>query len=271
MAAIIDIHSHTHYSDGAASVEEMVSAAVERGCACYAITDHLTLPPEMDPDCEVSVPEERLGQLRSDVEEARRAHPELDLIFGFECDWYEGCEENVRRWSEGASFRFGSVHWVSGAWIDDPGDLHIWHELGPDEVWRRYVDAWCAACESELAFDSMAHPDLPQRFSKEGLAASIDLAPLWDRMADCARSCDRRVELSTAGLRKKGLQAYYPAPGLIRRFCDAGVKLTVGSDAHLPQDVAWGIEEAYRYAHSAGYRAIEVPRSDGDWYSLPIG
>ena len=169
------------------------------------------------------------------------------------------------------------MHWLGekddGAWIDDVSDLTIWLELGPDEVWRRYVAAWCAACESPLAFDAMAHPDLPARFSHEGFAPSIDLAPLWDEMAACAHDTGRRVELSTAGWRK-GVGDYYPSRGLLERllgrFFAADVPITVGSDAHRPEDIAYGIEEAYGHAWDMGYRAVEVPRADGSWISVPL-
>lgn len=271
--SIADCHTHTRFSDGKGTFEEMAAAAEAAGCAVLVSTDHLTLPESMDPAGEVQVTEAELPAHRAAWEAAREAHPALEMVFGFECDWYPGCEDAVARWSDGAQVRLGSVHWLGekddGAWIDDSSDLRVWRELGPDEVWRRYVAAWCAACESPLAFDVMAHPDLPARFSREGLAPTIDLAPLWDEMAACARDCGRRVELSTAGLRK-GVGDYYPSLGLLERFCRAGVPIAVGSDAHRPADVADGILAAHAHAWGAGYRSADVPRADGGWERMPL-
>ena len=271
--SIVDTHTHTRFSDGIGTFEENACAAVAAGCSVLVSTDHLTLPVEMDPAGEVQVVEAELAAHRAEWEAARDAHPELEMIYGFECDWYPGCEENVRRWAAGAQVLLGSVHWLGeqddGAWIDDPTDQHIWHELGPDEVWRRYAQTWCRACESPLPFGTMAHPDLAMRFVNAGFAPTIDLAPLWDEMVACARDTGRRVELSTAGWRK-GVGDYYPARGLLERFCRAGVPITVGSDAHVPADMCDGIREAYAHAWSVGYRAIEVPRSDGSWESMPL-
>ena len=292
MTPIVDCHTHTRFSDGEPTFEENVRAAAAAGCAVLVSTDHLTLPHSMDPALEVQVAEADLPAHRLAFEEARadaaRTAPGLELVFGFECDWYEGCEPLVERWSAGAVVRLGSVHWIGDpgdvtspdasqaglagtgcGWIDDSSDLHVWEELGADEVWRRYADAWCAACESPLAFDSMAHPDLAMRFSQEGWAPTRDLAPLWDQMVDCARSCGRRVELSSAALRK-GVGDWYPAEGLLRRFARAGVALTVGSDAHRAADVCWGIRETYAHAWECGYRAIEVPHADGDWEHVAL-
>lgn len=271
--SIVDTHTHTRFSDGVGTFEENARAAVAAGCSVLVSTDHLTLPAEMDPAGEVQVVEDSLAAHHSEWMAARDNHPELEFIYGFEADWYPGCEENVLRWSEGAQVLLGSVHWLGekddGAWIDDTSDLSIWHELGPDELWRRYVDAWCRACESPLPFGTMAHPDLPERMRNEGFAATIDLAPLWDEMAACAHDTGRRVELSTAGWRK-GVGDYYPSRGLLERFCRAGVPITVGSDAHVSGDICSGIREAYAHAWDLGYRTIEVPRADGSWNSMPL-
>ena len=271
--SIVDCHTHTHFSDGVGTFEENARAAVAAGCAVLVSTDHLTLPASMDPVGEVQVVEKDLPSHRAAFETARAAHPALEMLYGFEADWYPGCEDAVRRWSSGAQVLLGSVHWLGekddGAWIDDISDLRIWHELGPDEVWRRYVRAWCAACESPLAFDVMAHPDLPERMRPLGLAATIGLAPLWDEMATCAHDTGRRVELSTAALRK-GVGDYYPARDLLGRFRAAGVPIAVGSDAHRPEDVTDGVAAAYAHAWDAGYRTMEVPRADGGWDSVPL-
>ena len=297
---IVDCHTHTSFSDGTSTFEENVRAAAAAGCRVLVSTDHLTLPASLDESCEAQVPLARLVKHRAAFEAARglasEIAPELELIYGFECDWYPGCEEYVRTWSEGAVVRLGSVHYIgnpgdtaTGAagqpgtegtpqanqiypdsgWIDYNEDKHVWENLGPDEVWRRYVDAWCQACESPLEFDSMAHPDLAARFANDGFAPTIDLSRLWDQMVECAHDTGRRVEVSTAGLRKT-TASYYPSAGLLHRFAKADVPITTGSDAHRAVDVCWGIQEAYHYAYAAGYRSIEVPHADGSWESVEI-
>lgn len=296
---IIDCHTHTHFSDGQPTFEENVRAAAAAGCRIMVSTDHLTLPASMDPAGEVQVALADLPAHRTAWESARdlaaRIAPGLEFIYGFECDWYPGCEENVERWSAGAVVRLGSVHWIGNAgdtrlaagepgsegvpradtsssgcgWIDDGNDLHVWTNLGPDEVWRRYADAWCRACESPLAFDIMAHPDLAMRFANEGFAPTCDLAPLWDQMVACARDTGRRVEVSTAGLRKT-VGDYYPTQGLLERFARAGVPIAFGSDSHRARDICWGIRDAQAYARSCGYRSFDAPHADGDWETFSL-
>lgn len=269
MTPIVDCHTHTFYSDGQDSPEANVAAAEAAGCKVLVATDHLTLPAEMDPKREIAVHEEDLSRRAADFAAAAERHPSVEVVYGFECDWYEGCEANTERWSSGAVVRLGSIHWVGGRWIDDVNDLSIWEDLGADEVWRRYVDAWCTACASPLNFDTMAHPDLAARFRNEGYPATMDLTPLYKRMAECAHDTHRRIEVSTAGLRKT-VGGYYPTPELLRAFKRAEVPITVGSDAHTSADIAWGIRDAYAYAAAAGYREIEVPHADGSWETMPL-
>ena len=58
---LVDCHTHTLYSDGCQTAEELVSRAEALSIRTVAITDHLTLPYEMDPECEVSVRESDLA------------------------------------------------------------------------------------------------------------------------------------------------------------------------------------------------------------------
>ena len=297
---LVDCHTHTSFSDGEASFEDNVRAAADAGCRVMVSTDHLTLPASMDAPGEVQVTEADLPAHRMAFETAKALAadiaPDMEFIYGFECDWYPGCESLVEQWSDEAVVRLGSVHWIgdpgdiqagaagtAGAagvarpdtpstlcgWIDDGSDLHVWHNLGVRGVWKRYLDAWCTACESPLAFDVMAHPDLPMRFANNGLAPDFDLTPLWDEMAACAHDTGRRVEVSTAALRK-GLDDYYPASGLLQRFAHAEVPITFGSDAHRSCDICWGIREAQAHAYTCGYRSFDLPHASGEWETVPL-
>ncbi len=300
-APIVDCHTHTAFSDGTSTFEENARAAAASGCRVLVAADHLTLPASLDPAGEASVLERDLPRHRAAFDAARELARGLgvEYVLGFECDWYEGCEPLVERWSAGAVVRLGSVHWIGGpgdiaagagdpgsaddpalrvapaaggasGWIDSSEDLGVWEELGPDGVWERYVETWCRACESPLAFDVMAHPDLPMRFRREGLAAARDLGSLFDEMATCAHDTGRRVEVSTAGLRK-GTGDLYPSSPLLARFQRAGVPVTFSTDAHAARDVHRGLDEAARRAYDAGYRSYDVPHADGDWETIPLG
>lgn len=269
MPEIVDCHTHTHFSDGHGTFAENAQAALAAGCTTLVSTDHLTLPHEMDPECECSIPEADLAAHREALMKAREAFPNLEIVYGFEADWYEGCEEYIARWRGDATFLLGSVHFLDGMPLDYSADMTLYETWGVDGAWERYVDAWCTACSCSARFDSMAHPDIIKIFSKSGWAPSIALEPLWDRMAEAALEASVHVELSTAGLRKPCAE-YYPSDGLLRRFCKAGIPLTVGSDGHAPGDICHGIKDACAHAYEIGYRSIDVPRAGGGWRTIEL-
>lgn len=296
---LADCHTHTSFSDGASTFEENIRAAADAGCTILVSTDHLTLPASMDPNLECQVPHAQLdahwGAFAAAKQLAAEIAPSLELVFGFECDWYPGCEKNITGWASRATVKLGSVHWIGPAgdvsiaagaqgcetiaradnpasnagWIDYSEDMHVWENLGAQGVWRAYVDAWCAACQSSANFDSMAHPDLPMRFSQDGWPAPANVEHLWDEMAACAHDTHKRIEVSTASLRK-GLADYYPAAGLLGRFCAADVPITFGSDAHDARDICFGIREAYKHAYDMGYRSFDAPHADGSWETFAL-
>ena len=86
---LVDCHTHTIYSDGGSTLDENIAAAEARGLTTIACTDHFAHPAFMD----CAVDESRIAELGSRIEQARLSHPNIDIVFGWEADWYEGCEQ----------------------------------------------------------------------------------------------------------------------------------------------------------------------------------
>lgn len=259
---IVDCHTHTVFSDGKSTLAENLQAAVRQGVTTLACTDHWGRPEFVD----CSLAESRLREYEQVIVQMRAEFPTVELVHGLEADWYEGCAADVAETRGGATFLLGSIHYLQEKAIDWDEDMRIWEELGADGVWRLYVEEWCKAATSGL-FDSMAHPDLPRLFSAEGYAPTIALEPLWDVMAEAAHEGHVHVEINTAGL-MKSFRDFYPTEGLLKRFCAAGIPLTVGSDAHSAVRIGADIVAAYQYAYQVGYRSIDVPTATGDWRAV---
>lgn len=261
---LVDCHTHTVFSDGKSSFEENVAAAVQLGITTLACTDHWGRPEFVD----CSIEEARLGEYAQAIAAVREQFPEIEIVHGLEADWYHGCAADLAETRGDASFLLGSVHYLNKLAIDWDEDMRIWESLGADGVWQLYVEEWCAAATSGL-FDSMAHPDLPRLFAHKGYAPTINMKPLWERMAEAARVGGVHVEINTAGL-AKGVGSFYPEEGLLQQFFAAGVPITVGSDAHHASHVGAHILDAYRLAKRIGYSSIDVPRAEGGWRTLSL-
>jgi len=76
-----DLHMHSTWSDGRASLEEMLTGCVERGYEYFAITDHskaLAMAGGLDA--------KKLRRQWAEVEEVAAKHPEIRLLRGMEVD-----------------------------------------------------------------------------------------------------------------------------------------------------------------------------------------
>jgi len=273
---LTDTHTHTWFSGhGTGTVEEVVLAACELGLSTIALTEHLPLPVEIDPDGTFGMTEDQVVTYLAEIETARAKHPGIEIIGGIEVDWRTGAEsyilEHLERFGP-FEVVLGSVHMFayggSDFWaFDHPAYIGGWLERGEEAVWKEYFELWRDAALSAVPFTVMTHPDLPKKL---GFKPVFDPREMYAAMAEIAASRDLLVEVNTSGLFKP-VEELYPAPALLKAFCDAGVGCTVSSDAHSPRQVGRGLKEAYAAMRNAGYTHVTVPIRTGDRRTIPLG
>lgn len=268
MRNLIDCHVHTALCGHAkGTAEECVAAAAKLGLQTIAITEHLALPDDIDRNRHLSMPDGALPNYLDEVAAARVAHPEIDVVSGVEADFLadrlEELSAEIRRaraHTAPATLVLGSVHFIGDWAFDDPHHLSEWDGRDILGAWESYFALWCEAVTCGL-FDVMSHPDLIKKF---GHRPSEDLSALYSDAAAVAADADVVIEVSSAGLRKP-VGEIYPGPELLKQFARAGVKATVGSDAHAPAEVGAGILDAYAALREAGYATLWCPLSGGGW------
>ena len=84
-----------------------------------------------------------------------------------------------------------------------------------------------------------------------------DLRRYYDLAMEGIAESGIAVEVSTAGLRKKAGEIY-PAPAFLEMALDAGAKVALSSDAHRPQDVGAGYEQALELLGELGVDELAV-------------
>ena len=266
---LIDCHTHTIYSHhGSGSVSELVSAARTKGVKTLAITEHYPLLAGIDKTNDSAMLEEELPLYLSDIYNEQAGAQEnktgITILAGAEID-YLG-KDDARDLSKSALSVFDycvlSVHFIDGMALDNSDDMELWETYSHEWCVRRYVELWIEACVSSIPAQTMAHPDLIKKFGfcEKGLFTN----EMYSNMAEAARESGRAVELNTSGA-YCACKEVYPSVDLLKRFCKAGVKCAVGSDAHSPHLVARGITSAYQTLYEAGYREVYVPRKRGEF------
>lgn len=257
MRGLIDCHVHTaRCGHGSGSVADMVAAAERAGLAGIVLTEHLPLPDDLDPNRVYSMPPADLRDYVAEVRDASEASA-IPVFLGIEADWLPGRLEHVTAMLDTAEWDvvLGSVHMLDGWAFDDPDLLDSWNSHDVDEVWETYFERLCDAAASGL-FDVMAHPDLVKKF---GHRPSFDPAELYDAAAKCFASGGVAAEVSTAGLRKP-VGEMYPSPAFLSALVAHDVALTLGSDAHSPEEVGYALSDAAGTIRSAGGRVVSFAR-----------
>jgi histidinol-phosphatase (PHP family) len=182
---------------------------------------------------------------------ARESHG-LPVLVGIEMDWIEGRRNEIAAFLADRPFDIvlGSVHWIGPHGVDHP-DFPAWESMDLPSLWNAYLDELVAAARSGL-FDVLAHPDLPKVF---GARIPAELSRRLDEAVDAIAASGVAIECSSAGLRKP-VAELYPEPGLLKRFREAGVPVTLGADAHRPEDVGRDYPTAVAALRLAGYETI---------------
>jgi histidinol-phosphatase (PHP family) len=176
----------------------------------------------------------------------------LPVLIGIEMDWLPERREDIAALLAAHPFDIvlGSVHWLDGLAIDNPDDPATEH-ITAEAVWDRYLEELVAAARSGL-YDVLAHPDLPKVF---GHRLPPSMTGRVEEVVGAIAETHVAIECSSAGLRKP-VQELYPDPDWLARFHAAGVRATLASDAHAPEDVGRDYPTAVAALRLAGYRTI---------------
>jgi histidinol-phosphatase (PHP family) len=245
---LIDYHTHTRLTDGTGEPVDYAKVAVERGLQEIGCADHAPLG-NRDTDWHVKLAD--LDTYVGWVREAQAKFPQLPIKLGLEVDFIPGREDWVRDLAAMHPWDFflGSVHYLGTFHVDRSAE--DWKGENVEARWREYFDVWTQAARSQL-FDALAHPDLPKKFN---FRPQTDFTTVFEDALRGAADSGVAIEVSTAGLRKP-CREIYPSEQFLRIARRFNIPITLGSDAHVPQDVAADFGRAVALARSCGYEKV---------------
>jgi histidinol-phosphatase (PHP family) len=231
-----DYHVHSNYSDGA-FLFRMIAAAEDAGLDAVGVADHCILPAS-----------ERQRHNRNAVgftldatHERRRAainrldeRHDLEVYDAVEMDYDTRAEENIADFLADAGFDYaiGSVHSVDDTFVQWDGEFADMDDGELDAFVDDYYDALVALVESEL-FAIAAHPDLVERTESLRGRSTVDH---YRRVAD-AFTDSRTVPELNAGRALRDIGVVHPADEFLEALLDRGVDVTLGTDAHAPEEL----------------------------------
>jgi histidinol-phosphatase (PHP family) len=184
---------------------------------------------------------------------------ETDLRLGIEADFIAGREDRLANLLEGRDWDYvlGSVHLIGGYAVDMEGEWDAWRRGdSPERLWKRYFDTVAESARAGL-FDIISHPDLVKMWGRARPRPDGDPRRYYEPVVEACLDGGVALELSTAGLRKP-VGELYPAQPMLELAAEAGVPVALSSDAHTPQDLGAGYEQAVAALEAAGIRQIAV-------------
>jgi DNA polymerase (family 10) len=209
-----DLHSHSTYTDGRASIEQMATRARAAGLEYLAVTDHsqrLAMARGLDPA--------RLREQWREIEQVGKGLHGITLLRGIEVDILEDGSLDL------PDEVLAELDWVVAS---------VHYKLGQSskEMTQRMITAI-----RNPQIDVIGHPSGRLLTAREPSAFDLDAVLHVAREEGCALEVNSQAErldlTDSACLKAK----------------HAGVKLVVSSDAHHPRDFAmlqYGINQARR-------------------------
>jgi len=257
----IDAHLHTDLSpDSMVPLELYAAQAAQFGIPEIAITDHLDFTPGA-PAYEYADYGKREMIVR---EAAERWVGRVTIRFGVELTYESRYEDQIREHLRTHSYDYaiGSVH----AQSDGPYD---WDRIESfvagktvGEATAFYFGEVLATVRSGL-FDTLGHLDMCKRWLQRWFPpAAFAAAPeMYEPILTALAESEMALEVNSSGLRQ-GVGETYPPAWAVARYRElGGRRVTVGSDAHMPESFAFGLEEAYEIVAAAGFSRLSLERA----------
>lgn len=245
----VNLHTHSYYCrHGKGEIVDYVNVAKAKGLLkVLGFSEHAPLP-DKTLDYGTRMAYSELDDYERDVKRAD-GRGGIKVLLGAECDWIEdeaGYYRDELLGERGYSFLLGSVHsMVSPVTGLDTYISRIGIAFRP--MLPEYVRKYTKMLSSGL-FLYGCHPDLYmadyRMWDENAKAAAKDIG-------ECAKDCGVPLEMNDNGLRKclidteEGKRHPYTNKEFWLMMKDMGVKIAMGSDAHMPQDVQGNETEGF--------------------------
>ena len=242
-----DCHIHTNFStDATMNIEDAIKISEELGLSLI-ITDHMDynhhVPGEFifDPDKYFKEYEPYRGD---------------KLLLGVEVGFRDDALKEIKELKNNYPFDFiiGAIHVVNG--------MDIYYKdyyIGKNkrQAYEEYLNAVLLLVKHHDLYDSLAHIDYITRYSiydDKGLYYK-DFPDLIDAILKELSSADKAIEINTRRIHERDTADNFIE--ILKRFKELGGKyITIGSDAHKPEDIGVNFDIAKEIVDICNLRPV---------------
>lgn len=262
-----NLHTHSRFSDGENTCEEIILAAIEKGFTGIGFSEHAYTPY----DSECCIKKENIPAYFAEAQRLKLKYAGIiDVFLGFELD--ADCHTEMA----GLDYTIGSKHYFFNEATGEYYNIDYKHDIfqkalglvaGGDieRMARMYYDGLCRMLETEKP-DIAGHIDLITKLNADG--RYFDTKAAWyvrvlDETAACIARTGCIVEVNTGGIYRGATTVPYPAPEFLARLFDLGVPVTVSSDSHNVKSLDFWFAEAESLLRKTGYRSVKALTAKG--------
>lgn len=227
---------------------EYAAQAERRGLKGIIFTCHCPLPDGISAGVRMS-PDQYEDYIALVTEARNQFAGRVDVRLGLESDYFPGTE----KWLERLHAKVPLHHVLGSVHMQVP-EYKARYFIGDwFEYQKTYFKHLAESAETGI-FDTLAHPDLVKNEAPHAWIWSR-IEPFVERALDRIAATGVAMELNTSG-RQKAIPEFNPNPAMLRLMRERDIPVVLGADAHVPQRVSEGYEDAMQSLLEAGYTEI---------------
>ena len=262
-----DFHVHTLYSDGAATAEDMITAANRAGLPALCISDHSPFPFE----CDWVMKKNAVGAYTEEIKAlAAKYKDKINVFLGIEADVLSVGLYNP----DDYDYIIGAVHCLTknGVRFDVDEAVDI-NNRAIDELYGgdpyALTDDYFEAVSKVVDITKckvIAHFDLVAKFNERcprfDESSPRYLAAAKEALRTLAAT-GALLEVNTGAVARGFKKVYYPSPELLTEWHRLGGEIILGSDSHSTENIAFKFDDAAAYAKACGFKAVKTMSLNG--------
>lgn len=230
-----NFHTHTTFSDGKNTPEEMLLSAIDKGFTAIGFSDHSETQCDLSYCMKLS---DYPAYFKTVNALKEKYADKIDVLLGLELDY----ESEIIR--EGLDYTIGSVHYICAKGECHPIDHsreqqeHCIRTLcggDPTEMAKRYYDILIehiTRCRPTF----IGHFDVITKFGIFDNAGDR-YADVATEALDAAMSICPVLEVNTGAISRKKRDLPYPADFLLKRIYEKGGEIILSSDTHATDTI----------------------------------
>ncbi len=274
----MNLHTHTHYSDGLKPPIDYVNEAIRMGMKTLGFSDHSPLPFDNPFSIKANDYQDYCNEIRTLKE---RYKNQIDIYLGLEIDYIPGMSTNFSSLKDMGNLDYviGSVHLVGKGdakdlWFTDGPNREIYDEglqMFYDNNIQLGVKAFYEQTNRMIdsqQMDVVGHLDKIKMHNQNRYFTEDEN---WYRnlvMETLTLISERGLiaEVNTRGIYKRRCDSLFPSTWVLKEMHKLSIPIIISSDAHRPEELKMLFPEAYEAVKKAGY--AEAMRFTGKGWQL---